>query len=142
MENQELPKENQLAIYDKKLATLTNNEVADILVIANISKPNNFNSLTKEEWKWLVTEIKKDFGNKLTQEELMQVISSGVKGMYDKTQFTINGFTIYRWIRTFLETRPKKELPCPENIERFYWNQMSEREQIQWLEKNKKTQEN
>lgn len=137
-----MQKQNLLPSNEQKLATLTNNQVLDVLFVANVSKPNNFNSLSKEEWKIICENIKKDFGEKLTYEELGQIISNGWKGWYDKTQFTINGFTIYRWIRTFLETRPKKEIPCPENIERFYWNQMGEREQLQWLEKMEKTQEN
>ena len=120
-----------------RLATLTNNEVLDVLIIANVSKPNNFHSLTKEEWKWLVTEIKKDFGDKLTQEDLIKIISNGVKGMYDKNQFVINGFTIYKWIRIFLATKPKQTIPCPKGYNSFYWEQMSEREQLAWLEKMK-----
>jgi len=123
------------------LGTLTNNQVLDVLIVANISKPNNFNSLTKEEWKWLVTEIKKDFGDKLTHAELVQIIANGTKGMYDRTQFVINGFTIYKWVRIFLSTKPKKSIPCPKDYDSFYWEQLSEREQLAWIEK-KKTIEN
>ena len=134
--------ENQLQTNEKKLATLTNNEVLDILIISNISRPNNFNSLTKEEWKWIVTEIKKDFGEKLTHNKLTNIISNGVKGRYDKIQFVVNGFTIYKWIEKQLEIdrlSPKKELPCPSNIESFYWTQMTERDQLAWIEKGNET---
>lgn len=132
---------NQLQNSETKLAALTNNQILDILIISNISRPNNFNSLTKEEWKWIVTEIKKDFGDKLTHSKLTSIISNGVKGRYDKIQFVVNGFTIYKWIEKQLEIdklAPKKEIPRPSNIESFYWTQMSERDQLAWVEKGNK----
>lgn len=138
MAKNQLQKVNQYQKSEQKLAILTNNQILDILVIANISRPNNFNSLKKEEWKWLVEEIKKDFGDKLTSKELMEIISNGAKGVYDKNQFVVNGFTIYKWIRIWIETRPKVEIPCPQGIESFYWIQMGEKEQLSWLENNTK----
>lgn len=92
------------------METSTNNEIVDILLIANISKPNNFDVLSANEWKWLVKEVKKDFGNKLTQGELMEIISNGAKGKYNKTQFSINCFVIYKWIEKFLEDKAKKSV--------------------------------
>lgn len=129
---------SQLPNNEKKLATLTNNEVLDVLIVTNVSRPNNFNSLTKEEWKWIVTEIKKDFGEKLTLGELVQLITNGVKGEYDKTQFVVNGFTIYRWIKTWIQNRPTKVIPKPNNIEDFYWNQMSVTDQQKWIDNQPK----
>lgn len=124
---------------EQKLGTLTNNDIFDVLVIANVSRPNNFESLKKDEWKWLCGEIKKDFGDRLTHGELIEIIYNGAKGKYNKTQFTINGFTIYKWIEIYMEIKksmPKKELPCPPGIDSFYWTQMSERDQISWLKEN------
>ena len=134
MEKRQLQVQNHLQNKERKLATLTNNDVMDVLIFSKISKPNNFESLSSDEWKWLCGEIKKDFGDKLTQGDLMEIITNGIKGVYDKTQFALNGFTIYRWIRIFLSQRPKVSIPCPQGIEPFYWNQMVEREQKHWLE--------
>ena len=118
---------------------LTNNEILDVLIVAQVSRPNNFNSLTKPEWKFIVTEVKKDFGDLITQKELTEIVSNGVKGFYNQTQFVINCFTIYGWIRKFLQDKksmPKQEIPCPKNMQSFYWNQMSERDKQNWIEKN------
>ena len=133
MEKNQLQRQNHSQNNERKLETLTTNEVMDILIFSKISKPNNFEALSKEEWKWLITEIKKDFGTTITQGELLKIITNGVKGYYDKTQFALNGFTIYKWIRIFLQTKPKIKLPCPASIESFYWEQMSEIDQQKWL---------
>lgn len=138
MAEREVQKASQLATYEQKLATLTNNQIGDILVVANVSRPNNFNTLTTSEWKWLCVEIKKDFGDKLTHGELEKIISNGVKGEYDRSQFVVNGFTIYKWIKKFIETRPKQSIQCPKDYDPFYWSQMAEREQIAYIgNKNK-----
>jgi len=108
----------------------------DVLIVAQVSRPNNFNSLTKPEWKFICTEVKKDFGNLITHGELTEIISNGVKGVYDQNQFVINCFTIYKWIRKFIATRQKKEIPYPSGIESFYWTQMSDADRLDWLNKN------
>lgn len=91
------------------------------------------------EWKIICTEIQKDFGEKLTKQELLEIITNGWKGVYDNTQYAINGFTIYKWINAYLKSRPKKEIPCPKGIENFYWIQMSDREKMEYLNKIQKT---
>ena len=119
-----------------KLATLTNNEILDVLIVAQVSRPNNFNSLTKPEWKFICTEVKKDFGDLITHGDLTAIISNGVKGLYDQNQFVINCFTIYKWIRKWIANKPKVVLPCPKGMQSFYWNQMSDFDQKKWIEEH------
>lgn len=117
------------------LSTVPNGEILKVLIVANISRPNNFEVLTAGEWKTICEEIKKDFPD-LTYEELKGIVLRGAKGKYNKHQFPINCFTIFKWIEMYLEIKksmPKKQIACPSNIESFYWVQMSETEQQKWL---------
>ena len=138
MGNNQLQKANQLPTSDQQLGTLTNNKILDVLVISNVARPNNFETLTTPEWKWICEEIKKDYPN-LSYQELLKIITNGAKGKYNKQQFSINSFTIFKWIDMYLEMKksmPKKALPCPKGMQSFYWYQMSNFDQQKWIEEH------
>lgn len=120
-----------------KLSTVPIGKILSAIIVANLSRPNNFEILSPQEWKTICEEIKMDFPN-LSYAELKLIILNGAKGKYNKNQFSINFFTIYKWIEMYLEIKkamPKKELSCPKNIESFYWNQMGDRDRQAWKEK-------
>ena len=122
------------------LSTVPNGEILKALIVANISRPNNFEVLSPSEWKLICEEIKNDFPN-LSYEEFKHIILNGAKGKYNKQQFPINCFTIYKWIEKHLEIKkllPKKEIPCPEGFESFNWTQMSERQKVEFIESKNK----
>lgn len=139
MANHHLQKHSPSKITETKLSTVPIGEILNAVVVSQISRPHNFESLTAKEWKWVCSEIQKDYPD-MTYGELAEIIINGVKGKYNKQQFAINAFTIFRWIEKALEIKknaPKKYLPCPENVDRFWWAQQTYNQQVEYMEKKK-----
>lgn len=68
----------------------------------NIARPHNFDVLTDGEWIDICHLAKKKYP-RLTLKKLDKLIENGIVGSYNDIQFSINSFTIFKWIELYLE---------------------------------------
>lgn len=75
-----------------------------------MARPNNFELLKPEEWGVIIKWIEKKHPE-LTVSVLEGIIFNGATGEYDKIQPAINSYTIFSWIKKYLdgESERKKE---------------------------------
>ena len=110
--------QNQLLSKQTTSLTLSSKEeevpalMVKIITQANISRPNNFVMLNPEEWLWIVDDIRVHPKYKmLSLGDLEKTIKRGIRGEFNKTQYCVNAFTIFKWLEQAWEeySEVKKE---------------------------------
>ena len=90
-----------------KLSSAGKADIVQIVMQANISRPNNFTSLSTDEWIWIVDKIQSHPKYKrISLEKLNIIIENGIIGKYNDRQPAINAFTIFKWIETWWNETP------------------------------------